>query len=205
MKITGLKQQVSQPSRYSVYVDGKFSFGLSANAVLDSQLIVGEELDEQRLQDLKSLSANDKAYGNALRYVTMRQRSEWEVVTYLQRKKVDKQLSEDIIIRLRALNLLDDRSFARAWVANRRLLKATNKRRLAQELRQKRVSDSVVEIVLAEDDTDESAVLRELVAKKRQIPRFRDDDLKLMQYLARQGYDYDAIKSAMNKTDEDMD
>jgi regulatory protein len=205
MKITDLKQQVSRPSRYSVYIDDKFSFGLSANAVLDSGLIVGEELDEQRLTELKALSANDKAYTNALRYVTMRQRSEWEMVTYLRRKKVDKELADEIIAKLYELRLLDDLSFARAWITNRRLLKATNKRRLGQELRQKHVSASVIDTALGEDDTDETAVLRELVAKKRRIPRYRNDDLKLMQYLARQGYSYDAIKSALNKNDEDFD
>jgi regulatory protein len=203
MKITGLKQQVSHPSRYSVYVDGKFSFGLSADAVLESGIVVGELLDEARSQELKSLSADDKAYNNTLRYVTMRQHSEWEVVMYLQRKKVGKQLAAEIINRLKNLDLLNDMNFAQAWVTNRRLLKATNKRRLAQELRQKRVSDLIIESVLAEDETDDGAVLRELVDKKRQIPRFRDDDMKLMQYLARQGYSYDAIKSVLHKTDLD--
>jgi regulatory protein len=138
-----------------------------------------------------------------LRYVTMRQRSEWEVTTYLQRKQVGEKLKGDIIARLRELGLLDDLSFARGWVANRRLLKATNKRRLAQELRQKHVSSSIIDTVLDEDDTDESAVLRELIAKKRQTTRYRDDDLRLMQYLARQGYSYDAVKSAMHSKDED--
>lgn len=203
MKITGLKQQVSRPSRYSVYIDGKFSFGIGADAVLSSGIVVGEELDEHRLKELRSLADDDAAYNNALRYVTMRQRSEWEVTTYLKRKQVGEKLTGDIMARLRELGLVDDLSFARGWVANRRLFKATNKRRLAQELRQKHVSDSIIGTVLDEDNTDESAVLRELIAKKRQTPRYRDDDLRLMQYLARQGYSYDAVKSAMHSTGED--
>lgn len=201
MKVTNLKQQVAQPSSYSVYVDGKFSFSLSADALLNSGLVVGEELDESRIKALRALSASDKAYGNALHYVAMRQRSEWEVKIYLERKGVDKKIAEDIIERLRALEFLNDLSFARAWVANRRLLRATNKRRLSQELHQKHVSESTIEMVLAEDETDENIVLRDLIAKKRQIPRYRDD-LKLMQYLARQGYSYDAIKAAFNHLDE---
>lgn len=201
MKITDLKQQVRNPSRYSVYVDGAFSFSLSDSAVLNSGIVTGEELDATRLKELQSLSSTDKAYTNALRYVTVRQRSEWEVVSYLDRKRVDTQLAKTILARLRNLALLDDEKFARAWVANRRLLKATSKRRLGQELRQKRVSDAIIDTVLAEDDTDEAEVLRALIAKKRQIPRYRDD-LKLMQYLARQGYGYDAIKSAFNQVEE---
>jgi regulatory protein len=196
MKITGLKQQVSQPSRYSVYVDGRFSFGLSADAVLSSRLIVGERVDDNRLTELKRLSANDKAYSNALRYVTIRQRSEWEMITYLQRKGTDKTVSEDIVKRLRTVHLLDDLSFARAWVASRRALKPTSKRRLIQELHQKHISSSIIDTVLAEDDTDEYQVLRELVERKRKIPRYRDN-LKLMQYLGRQGYGYDAVKTVV--------
>jgi len=202
MKITGLKQQVTNSSRYSVYVDGKFLCGLSADAILGSGLVAGEELDERRLKQLKSLSVIDKAYTATLRYVTIRQRSEWEVALYLQRKGVGSTVAKDIIERLRALGLLDDASFARAWVANRRLLKATNKQRLGQELRQKHVSNTIIDMVLAEDDTDESVVLRDLITKKRQIPRYRDDKLKLMQYLARQGYGYEQVKAAILQADE---
>ncbi len=203
MKITGLKQQVRDSSRYSIYVDGKYSFPLSANAVLSSGIVVGEELDSDRLKELQSLSSSDKAYGNTLRYVMMRLRSEWEVSTYLDRKKVDKELKADILERLRGLSLLDDEKFARAWVANRRLLKATSRRKLSQELRQKHVSASITDMALAEDQTDESEVLKGLIEKKRRIPRYRDN-LKLMQYLARQGYNYDAIKSALHEA-EDFD
>jgi regulatory protein len=201
MKVTGLKQQVNRPSRYSVYIDGKFAFGLSTDALLASKLVTGEELPDARFRELRALSAEDKTYGNAIRYATLRQRSEWEMATYLKRKGADKKLAEDILSRLRGLDLLNDLSFARTWVANRRLLKAVSKRRLIQELYQKHVDGSIVDIVLSEDETDESAVLRELVAKKRQIPRYRDD-LKLMQHLARQGYDYDAVKSALRDADE---
>lgn len=201
MKVTDLKQQVARPSRISVYVDGKFAFGFSADALLSSGLVVGEELDEERLTALKELAGNDKAYNNALNYVALRPRSEWEVVTYLRRKQVDAELIDTIVERLRGIRLLDDLTFARAWVTNRRLLRATNKRRLADELKRKRIASSIIETVLAEDETDETQVLRELVAKKRQIPRYRDD-LKLMQYLARQGYDYDAIKTALRESDD---
>lgn len=194
MKITAIKQQVKRPDRYSIYVDGKFAFGLSEAALLEGKLNSGQEFDETQYKELTKAAAADKAYGNALRYVTMRPRSTWEMQTYFRRKKIDEPIAESIIQKLENLRLLNDRSFAESWVTNRRLLKATSKRRLRQELMQKRVPERIIDEVLAEDETDERSVLGELVAKKR---KKYPDDIKLMQYLARQGFGYDDIKSAI--------
>ena len=202
MKITAIKQQVKRADRYSVFVDGKYSFSLSEGALLDQRLASGQELDEQQLKELKEASGNDKAYGNALRYVAMRPRSEWELRDYLRRKDVDEPVAQVIVERLRHVGLLDDLGFARAWVANRRLLKATSVRKLRLELKQKHVAEDIIDQVLAEDQTDERDTLRQLAAKKRgRYP----DDIKLMQYLARQGFGYDDIKvvlGELNSADE---
>jgi regulatory protein len=201
VNITAIKQQVKQANRYSVFVDGKYSFSLSESALLDSKIHSGMGLDKTKLAELKSLSATDKAYSRALNYVTIRPRSEWELRTYFQRKTVDKDVAEEIIQKLRRTSLLNDLAFARSWVASRRLLKATSRRRLVQELHQKKIGDDIIEQVLAEDETDERATLRELVAKKRNLSKYKADPTKLMQYLARQGFGYDDIKSVLAEDD----
>lgn len=200
MKITAIKQQVKRPDRYSVYVDGKFAFGLSESALIQQRLASGQEIDAAQFAALKDAASTDKAYGNALRYVVMRPRSMWEMRTYLQRKKVDEPVADSIIERLQNLDLLSDEKFAEAWVANRRLLKSTSKRRLRQELQQKRVPSSIIDKVLAEDEADERSVLAEIVAKKQ--ARYPDKN-KFMQYLARQGFSYDDIKSVLNASEDD--
>lgn len=194
MKITAIKQQVKRKDRYSVFVDDTYSFSLSEGALIEHRLASGQELDERQLKELKEASGNDKAYGNALRYVAMRPRSEWELRDYLRRKDVDEPVAQIIIERLQRVGLLDDLAFARAWVVNRRLLKATSVRKLRLELKQKHVAEDVVTQVLAEDETDERDSLRQLAAKKR--ARY-PDDMKLMQYLARQGFGYDDIKTVL--------
>lgn len=196
MKITAIKQQERLKGRYSIFVDEKYAFSLSADTLLDERLVPGQEVDEQQLKAYKKLSADDKAYGLALAYVARRLRSKWELTDYFRRKGYDEALSEQILQRLERLGLVDDEKFARAWVNDRRLLKATSKRRLVQELRAKRIADDITESVLAEDETDERQVLRELVERKRKQTRYQDD-LKLMQYLARQGFGYDDIKAVL--------
>lgn len=198
MKITNIKQQVKRPDRYSIYIDGAFAFGLSEGALVAARLASGQEIDTAQLAALKETAVEDKAFGNALRYVAMRPRSEWELTSYLHRKKVDEPIIEQIVQRLRSLDFVDDRTFAESWVANRRLLKATSKRRLAQELQQKRVATNIIDEVLREDETSEAEVIAQLIAKKRQ--RYPDRQ-KLMHYLVRQGFSYDMVRSGMEAVD----
>lgn len=198
MKITAIKQQVKRVDRYSVFVDEKYAFSLSESGLIESRLASGQELTTAQLADLKKTSGLDKAYGNALRYVAMRPRSEWELRDYFRRKGADATVAEFVATKLRPLGLLDDLAFAKAWVANRRLLKSTSQRRLRMELQQKHVASDIVDQVLAEDETDERTVLREIIEKKRS---HYPDNRKFMQYLARQGFGYDDIKSALETED----
>jgi regulatory protein len=202
MKITKITAQVKQAGRYSVFVDEKYAFSLSDTALLESKLVPGQELSKEELDNWKQASLDDKVLGRALQYAMIRPRSRWEMESYLQRKKAAPALVELILNKLSNLNMLNDLEFARSWVANRRLLRPTSKRKLQQELRAKRVTDEVITEVLDEDETDESDVLKDLVAKKRQQTRYKNDDLKLMQYLARQGFNYGDIKSALEAEDE---
>lgn len=197
MKISAIKQQIKNKDRLSIYVDESYAFSLSQNGLLSAGLAVGDELTEEQLQQLKQLSDEDKMYERTLNLLSIRPRSRWEIETYLKRKKVDVPLQQAIIGRLEKSNLIDDEAFARSWVESRRLLKPTSKRKLWQELKVKRISDDVISTVLAQDETDEASVLRELISRKRKQPKYQDQ-LKLMQYLSRQGFSYGDIKAALD-------
>jgi regulatory protein len=197
MKITKIIQQVKSKDRYSIFVDNVYGFSLSEAALLESKLARGQELSTTDLKTWKHQSVEDKVSVNALRYAAMRLRSKWEMEMYLQRKEVSPALNEKILNKLIKINILNDLAFARSWIANRRLLRPTSKRKLQQELRAKRVSDEIIEKVFSEDETTEIEVLNELIAKKRRLPKYKSDNLKLMQYLARQGFNYGDIKNVL--------
>ena len=199
MKITSIKQQERLKNRYSIFVDEKYVFSLSTDALLEQQLASGQELDEAQLKAYKKLSQDDKAYGLSLAYVARRMRSIGELNDYFRRKQYEPDLAEQILAKLAKNGWVDDEKFAEAWVRNRRLLKNSSKRRLQQELKAKKVADEIIQKVLATDEQNDQQMLQELVEKKRRIARYNDNQ-KLMQYLARQGFSYDDIKSALADT-----
>jgi regulatory protein len=203
MKITKITQQVKQRDRYSVFLDGKYSFSLSEQALLDSKLVSGQELTQEEVTEYKQLSTDDKLYNRVLRWIALRSRSVWETEFYLKRKDADESQIKQIIDKLTQLGLLDDRKFAEAFVHDRRLLRSSSSRKIKLELQKKRVPRDIIDQVLAEDETDTDAMLKDVIVRKRQQSKYRDDELKLMQYLARQGWGYGDIKQALAELSEE--
>lgn len=196
MKITSIQAQAKRQNRYSIFIDGTFSFGLSTDALLESKITTGQEVTEVDIKRFRRLSDDDKAYGLALAYVARRLRSEWELRDYCKRKGYEEELTNSILAKLSDYGFIDDTTFAKRWLENRRMLKATSVKKLRLELRQKRIADDIISEVLAEDETDERQVLRELVEKKRRQSKYQDKQ-KLMMYLAGQGFNYDDIKAVL--------
>lgn len=198
MNITKIEQQAKAKGRYSVFVDGKFAFGISELGLINSGLKIGQELSDGELEKLKSDAKTDKLFNQVLSLIMRRSRSRWEIENYLQQKKVDQATASEIIRQLEEKSHIDDLDFARKWVDNRRLLKNISKRKLELELRQKRVSDATIKQVMSEDEVSDLDVLKQEIIKKRRQSRYQDQE-KLMQYLARQGYGYGDIKQAFEE------
>jgi regulatory protein len=196
MKITSIKQQVKRAGRYSIFVEGRYAFSLSAASLLDSKLSIGQDLSRQQIRELEQASSDDKLYNNVLRYLAIRSRSQWEIETYLQRKGASPALSETILNKLSNAKLIDDMKFAESFVSDRRLLRAPSRRKLTQELRQKHVADDIIQAAVGNEAEDEQSALRTMIERKRRQSKYRDD-LKLMQYLAGQGFNYGDIKAAL--------
>lgn len=205
MKVTRIVEQTKYRGRYAIFVDGAYAFSLSETVLLESGLTLGSELSATELAKWRRRSAEGKQQDRALRYVLMRPRSTGEVRVYLRQKGTPPGLVEQILNKLSKAGLLDDEAFAKSFVESRRL-RPTSRLKLQQHLRAKHLGDEIIEQALdAERSTDQEA-LRVLIAKKMHLLRFRQSPQKLMQYLARQGFGYDDIKTALEKvTEEDSE
>jgi regulatory protein len=120
MVVTNLKEQVKNPDRVSVFVDGKYSFSLTLSEVLTEKIKVGLELNGAKINDLKKISEEGKLKMRVLAWITMRPHSERELRDYLFRKKVDKDMAQSLIEWVQTKGFQDDESFAR-WFAEGRL------------------------------------------------------------------------------------
>lgn len=198
MRITAIKQQVKNPERVSVSVDGKYAFSLSLDELLREKLKKDDEIDEARVKQLKKLSEEGKLKMRTLNWLLMRPHSTRELRDYLRRKKADTELVEAWIEEFTSKKYLDDESFARWWVETRRSGKQSSTKKLSFELRSKGIEREMIDRVLQDAQDDEQAALNELIEKKRRLPRYRADEQKLMEYLVRQGFGYGDVKRSLS-------
>ena len=212
MKITALTTQQKDPNRVNVMVDGRFRFSLDIYQVADLGIKVGKEYDEKELGELETESQFGKLYARSLEYCLIRPHSSREVRDYLYRKTLNKKykskktgelkerpgasktVTERVFNRLVEKGYIDDEKFARFWIENRNQRKGTSKRKLQAELAAKGVDQTIINEYLAETERNDRDELQKIIIKKRS--RYPDEQ-KFMQYLIRQGFSYDDIKSAI--------
>lgn len=198
MTITSISAQKKRQGYYNIFIDDAYVCSLSANALLDSGIKTGDELDEQQKQALIDVSNRDHAYSALLHLIARRPRSAWEAEQYLRKKGHDQALIDDIVSALKQKAYLDDRAFAESWIRSRRLTRPTSQKKLRYELQQKRVPGDIIDESLDSDEKEDADVLHELIEKKRRHTRYKNDE-KLMRYLAGQGFHYGDIKTALEQ------
>ncbi len=197
-KITALEFQKKNPDRVNVFLDGKFAFGLPA--IIAARLKPGQLLADAEVQALQAEGSIETAYDRTLNYLSYRPRSLAEVVRYLQKRDLPEGQIEAVIERLERAGLLDDEAFARYWVENRERHRPKGLRALRYELREKGIGNETIDRVLVSVDVSEGAY-RSAERKARQLAHLDEQSFtrKIVEYLARRGFDYEAAREAARR------
>ena len=201
MKVTQIKPQVKRSDRFSIFIDNKYSFSLSDIELTNLKLRVGQDLTEKELTELNEESIFSNAKNACFRLLSYRARSTGEIIDYLKRKKYNDDLSNRLVEYLTKNEFLNDEKFCNQWVDNRLQLRHASLTQIKHELRQKKISSSIIDKVLAEKSVNEVETIRDLIVKKRTLSKYQDDT-KLMQYLSRKGFGYNEIMVALGKRAE---
>ena len=201
-QITALRPTKRDPDRIAVDLDGSFAFALPAQLVADEQIAVGDTLDADRVNGLLASEQASRATEAALVFLAYRPRSEKEVRDRLRRGGYEQDAIDRAVSRLHEWRYLDDADFARRWVENRTAHRPRGKRLLQQELRNKGIDNETARVVIDDADLDEITAAEALA--RRRLPSYAGGDpaairRRLGAYLARRGYGYDVVRTALDR------
>lgn len=91
--VTSLRGAVRDPHRINVFLDGKFSFSLTLTELANSKLHQGQVLTDPEVERLRNLSGLGKLYQQTLEYCFSRPHSKKEIIDYLERKRLRRDIS----------------------------------------------------------------------------------------------------------------
>ena len=139
----------------------------------------------------------------ALHLLSIRARSHQEIAGRLQRKGFEAEVVAQVLQELTARRLLDDETFARGWVQARLLHRHLGRRRLAEELREKGVSEEIARTILQEafQEVSEEEVARQAAEKRFRVLAHLSGGVirrRLAGYLLRRGFPREVVERVVN-------
>lgn len=191
--VTGLEIHQRDKERVRLFLDDEYALDLPL--IEAARLSRGQTLSDSEVDQLSDARGLQRAYDLAIRYLSYRPRSTEEVRRYLSKKEIADGRIAEALERLRQNGYVDDREFARFWIADRDRFKPMGTRALQYELRQKGVDDEIVDDLLAEFDEEASAYR----AAQARMSRYHGHSRqafrqKLSALLRRRGFDEYAIR-----------
>ena len=202
-KITALRVQQRNKERVSIFLDEEYAFSLpllEAASLRKEQILTPEDIAR-----LQAIDERQQAYDRAIRFLGYRPRSIAEIRRKLREYEVDEVVIDEVIERLEGFGYINDEEFARFWVRNREDFRPRGAMALRAELREKGISNQIIELTLTDLDSYASAYK----AAQNKLSSLRGQDQftfrrRLSGFLGRRGFDYGTINDVVQKLIEEL-
>ena len=209
--ITAITASPRAVGRFDVCVDGEPVARLGIQGLERLKLRVGLQVDDKLAAEVAQEATTSRAYDRAMMMLAARGRASGELRRLLVQKGEDVRIVSDVVERLTSAGFLDDDAFARQF-ARSKTTTGTSRRRIEQELTRKGVdrgtATTAVDETFAEEHVDEGQAIERAAEKKLRTLAKVDDQTRrrrLYSYLARRGFDADAINGVMGRLGREIE
>ena len=201
MKITKIEQQKKNKSRFSVFLDGEFSFGADKFTVVSYGLSEGAEITEEKLAEIKQGALTEDAKNYAARLISSRSYTEKAIREKLSAHTGDEETVQKTINFLKEYKLIDDLDYATRYAHDLVHLKKFGPKQVVWKLQEKGIPKDIAQKVASEFNFDDtvSENLKTLAQKKLAGNFDIKNIMKVKRYLASRGYNFDDINAVIQR------
>ncbi|GAA0775784.1 recombination regulator RecX [Clostridium subterminale] len=201
--ITKIEAQKKKDNRVNIFINNEFAFGCSSELVYYHNLAKGKEIN---VEELKKVIVEDNyltAKTKTLKYIERALKSEFQVREFLQKKEYEDNVIDRVIEFLKEYKFIDDEYYAKAFVTQN--IRIEGKGNIKYKLIKKGISEDIINSILSKiSSEDEEAVALKLAEKKLKVLCKNEGNInkiksKLNTFLISKGYNFDTIKSVVNK------
>ena len=194
--------QKRKEDRVNIYVDEKFFMAIYKELVFTFNLKKGDNIDEEYLKKILKDEMFLKGKNKALNILSKASQSEKKI-----REKLNEDFEEDtvddVIDFLKKYNFINDGELASKIVNTNVNLNKYGKNKIKQNLYNKGIEKSAIDEAISEIDYNAEFENALYLAQKR-YDRVKNEDpkkayAKIANHLAYKGFNYDIIKSVLNK------
>ena len=206
MKVTDVIQQKNNNHRVSVFVDNEYAFSLDGADALMMKIKPGRELSVEDIERCKWECNYTKARDKALDVLSRKPISESELRGKLIEKGYDDEVAQKVMEELEGLGYVNDYDYGTLFLEHC-LSKMWGKKKIRFEMRQKGLSDTIINELLADyEESDMEDEVTELIISKYSSYDFSDikTKAKITRYFASRGFDFSLIDRCIRKAKEEL-
>lgn len=193
-----IKTEVTKGGRISVFADGEYVMSVDPDIWYSLDYTDGSDIDDNELEELKTLVNSRLAYSQALRFLTLRAHSSDELYKKLI-KKHSPGCASFAVEKCRELGFIDDEDFAVRYANELAQKKKYGISRIRQELHLKGIENDIIDNIIDGLEIDFSSSIIDVIEKK--YSGCLSDEKgrrRMVAGLMRLGYSYSDIKSALD-------
>lgn len=205
MIITSIEEQ-KKKGRYNIFLDGEYAFGLYKETIYHFGLRTKDELDEKRIEELKSYDEINFGKKVAYRFLNFKPRSEKEVRSKLKSHKLSDTSIDTIIDSLKEFKFINDEQYAKMFIESKINLKPEGRRSLKMKLSQKGIEKETSEKTVEENYSEETEFQKayDLFIKYNKKVKAKtplEKKQKCYRHLLSKGFSFDLINRVLKIED----
>lgn len=201
MVISSIEKSKKNKDNMLVYVDGEYAFSISEEDYLTLNLYEKKEITNEEIDYIKNTINLSRAKSTAVKYLSMKVRSELEVRAKLENDGFSRDVIDSAVNELKAIGYINDHMYAQKYIFDRSKLKPKAKKLLRYELEKKGISSDIIDEALDDFIMDESVLAESLVKKKFGKYDMSEEKTirKIYSFLQHRGFGYGLIQDVVNK------
>ncbi|WP_010529680.1 recombination regulator RecX [Lentibacillus jeotgali] len=212
-KITRITTQKKHKDRFNIFLDDgngeKYGFSVDEAILVEYRLRKHLDLDDATIIALVQKDTLHKSYTLAINFLSYRMRTKKEIRDYLVQKEADEEHIAQIMDKLKAERLIDDKQFAHSFVRTRLHTSSKGPLLVKQELLQKGVDDPIAGEAIAMYTFDIQFEKAAKLARKKlgssSKKSFRQQVQQLQGTLMQKGFASDVVREVTAELQEEKD
>ena len=200
--ITKIEVQKRSKERFNIYIDKgqgeEYGFSVNQSILMKHGLQKGLEIDEVALGNILYNEEVQKAYLQAISYLSYQMRTKQEIEDFLRKKEVGQAIISEVISKLLHDRYINDKEYAISYVRTQSNVNQKGPTVIRRGLLSKGVQDLIITHSLQEypkeKQIENALFLIEKKKKSYQKHSFLQMKQKLEEMLVRKGYSRDVIQ-----------
>jgi regulatory protein len=201
MKITSVEKSNRKNGQLSIYIDGEYSFSIPEDVYLTLNLYDKEDIDSEQIQYIKDTVVFNAAKAAAIRYLSVKLKTEKEVRQKLKEYRYDNVTIGKVVEELKAMGYINNNLYIQKYLYDRSRMKPKSKKMLRYELQSKGLPVEDIDKVLSEWKIDEYSVAENIIRKKFGKYDLNDETIqkKIYSFLKHRGFDFSVAEEVINR------